>query len=119
MEASLILFSLGVVNVVSTASVSIVVVMLAIELPNVDVWCDAMVSVVAYDVVHNHSPVVPAIVPTVVLAIVSWSESVPPGLVVDSIVKFFISVNKLVPVEFVMNRIPLVTGGLVTDCESL
>ena len=78
-----------------------------------------MVSVVAYDVVHNHSPVVPAIVPTVVVAIVSWSESVSPGLVVDSIVKFFISVNKLVPVEFVINGIPLVTGGLVTDCESL
>ena len=47
MKASLILFSLGVVNVVSTAGVSIVVLMLAIELPNVDVCCGAMVSVVA------------------------------------------------------------------------
>ena len=60
MEASLILFLLGIVNDISAADVSIVVVMLAIELSNVDVWCDAMVSVVANDVVHDHGSVVPA-----------------------------------------------------------
>ena len=105
--------------VISAADVSIVVVMLAIELPNVDVWCDAMVSVVPYDVDQVHDSVVPASVPTVVVAVVSWPTDNRSGLEVDSGVEYFISVNKLVPVEFVINGIPRVTGGLVTDCESL
>ena len=69
---------------------------------------------------------VTAIVPTVVVAVVSWQENDPPGLIVSpnrtqvtselpkfGSVEFFISVNKLVPVEFVINGSPLVTGGLV------